>query len=62
MKVKHISTHEFNAKFGLQYRAPVIAFVTGNDPHDQHYVRQTQTSTPAQIVRKVNKLKQAWGV
>lgn len=60
MKIKHISTHEFNTKFGLQYSAPVVAFVTGNDPHDQHFVRPA--STPAQVTRKVNKLKQAWGV
>lgn len=59
MKVKHISTHEFQQKFGLVHTTPV-AFVTGNDRHDQHYVRAN--NTPAQVMRKVNKLKQAWGV
>ena len=60
MKVKHISTHEFQQKFGLVHTT--VAFVTGNDRHDQHFVRQSTKNTPAQIMRKVNKLKQAWGV
>jgi hypothetical protein len=58
MKVKHISNHEFQQKFGLVHTT-TVAFVTGNDRHDQHFVRK---NTPAQITRKVNKLKQAWGV
>ena len=40
-------------------RATRIAFVTGNNPYDQHYVRLSRTP---KIVRKASKLKQAWGV
>lgn len=47
-------------KFGLRDTNP-IAFTTGNDPRDQHYVRQTN-GQPTRITHRVNKLKQAWGV
>lgn len=58
--VKHFTLESYpNPAQTHKVHAGAVAFVTGNDPRDQHYVRPTRTVA---TTHKINKLKAAWGV
>ena len=58
--VKHFTLESYpNPAQTHKVHAGAVAFVTGNDPRDQHYV---QPKKQPSITHRVDKLKAAWGV
>ena len=56
-------TPAHNHKFGLLMKVPTpIAYTTGDNPRDQHFVYSPASNTAPRVTRRVNKLKEAWGV